>query len=747
MGKLFLGVLVFLSMYSIAQITCPILPKPVTFVPASDHNPPFRSEKLVFNPLSLPAKLGYLIPEIAKLYGINEVLWKDSTDNKPNPEIAFQPLTGAYPESYAISVTSTGIRISFTSEASCFHALQSLFQMMTFNEPANSYEAPSCFVKDFPTFSWRGLHLDVARHFFTVEEVKKYLDLMSMYKLNVFHWHLTDDQGWRMEIKQYPKLTSIGAWRDSTVENHYATFPRTWKTEHYGGFYTQEQIREVVAYAADRHITIVPEIEMPGHARAALAAYPEYSCSGKQQTVPGIWGVFDDVFCTKDSTLLFLQNILDEVMELFPSQYIHIGGDEVPKTRWKECPKCQSTLKNLNLKDEHELQSYFIGRMDQFLQMHKRKLIGWDEILEGGLTSGAAVMSWRGTEGGIAAAKQGHFVVMSPGSHCYFDHYQSKSTSEPLAIGGYTPLEKVYDFHPIPKELSAQEAPFILGGQANLWTEYIPTFDQLTYMTYPRAIALSQALWGGSKAPYESFEEVLKMHHIPRLMGPNLNTHISLSFMKPTFKFNRIPDGISLGFEFKDTSESVAVSSNDEHNGAWLDHDRTLDIKRTKTNTSQHKLTFFSRCCVDSLTLISHLGLGAKVNYETPLNERYNSGDLTLVDGQFGARPWRGNQWVGFDTNSITIRIDLGKKTKIHGLEIGCLNEPSSWIHLPTEVTVVTDRKKRKYFQISSERTTIECNAKTQNIVLVLTGPSTIPSGLPGEGNTPWIFADEIIIR
>ncbi|MFM7723407.1 MAG: hypothetical protein ACKO7O_01300, partial [Bacteroidota bacterium] len=251
----------------------------------------------------------------------------------------------------------------------------------------------------------------------------------------------------------------------------------------------------------------------------------------------------------------------------------------------------------------------------------------------------------------------------------------------------------------------------------------------------------------GTKAPYKTFEEVLKTQHIPRLVGPNLNTHVSLSFMKPSFKFNRIPYGISLGFEFKDTSESVVVSSSDEHNGVWLDHDKTLDFKRTKTNTSQHKLTFFSRCCADSLTLISHLGLGAKVSYETPPNERYNSGDLTLVDGQFGVRPWRGNQWVGFDTNSITIRIDLGKKTKVHGLEIGCLNEPSSWIHLPTEVTVVTDRKKRKSFQISSERTSITCNVKTQNIVLVLTGPRTIPSGLPGEGNIPWIFADEFIIR
>jgi hexosaminidase len=434
-------------------------------------------------------------------------------------------------------------------------------------------------------------------------------------------------------------------------------------------------------------------------------------------------------------------------MELFPSQYIHVGGDEVPKTRWKKCLKCQSTIKTLALRGEHELQSYFIGRMDQYLQAHKRKLIGWDEILEGGLTQGAAVMSWRGTEGGIAAAKQGHFVVMSPGSHCYFDHYQSKSTSEPLAIGGYTPLEKVYDFQPIPKELSAQEGPFILGGQANLWTEYIPTFDQLTYMTYPRAIALSQVLWGGTKAPYEAFEEVLKNHHIPRLMGPNLNTHISLSFMKPSFKFNRIQNGISLRFEFKDSSESVVVSTSGIHDGVWLDGHKTLEFKRPVTKTSNQHLIFFSRCCADSLTLISHHGLGARVTYVTPPNDRYNSGDLTLVDGQFGARPWRGNQWVGFDTNIVKIRLDLGRKTKIRGLEIGFLDEPSSWIHVPSEAVVFTDRKTYKPTKVSSEHTAIKCKVKTRFIMLNLKGLEAIPPGLPGEGNTPWIFVDEIVIK
>jgi hexosaminidase len=336
---------------------------------------------------------------------------------------------------------------------------------------------------------------------------------------------------------------------------------------------------------------------------------------------------------------------------------------------------------------------------------------------------------------------------MSPGSHCYFDHYQGKSVSEPLAIGGYTPLEKVYEFNPIPEGLKDYEARFILGGQANLWTEYIPTFDQLTYMTYPRAIALSQALWGGTKAPYKAFEGVLKTFHIPRLMGPILNTNVSLSFMKPSFKFNRVPNGISLGFEFKDTSESVVVSSFQGHDGVWLDHNKTIAFERTTKNTAAHNLTFFSPCCADSLSIIEHQGLGAKVTYITPPNSRYDSGDLTLVDGQFGARPWRGYQWVGFDTNSITIRIDLGKKTKIKGLELGFLKEPSSWIHLPEEVVILTDRKQQKTIKITAERTSITYRKKTQCLLLTVKGLEAITPGLPGEGNTPWIFADEFIVK
>lgn len=740
---IFIGVL-FFTFNLTAQALCPILPKPVTYIDGGQNKSFLICDALHFNNQNLPKNISDILPEIAKLYLPNPSL----INVMPNEGfITFQQLIGGYPESYSINVNTDKISITYTSESSCFNALQSLFQLITFIDDDNRLSIPVSFVKDYPSFSWRGLHLDVARHFFSVEEVKQFLNLMSMYKFNVFHWHLTDDQGWRIEIKRYPKLTSIGAWRDSTIENHYATFPRTWNTNRYGGYYSQEQIKEVVKYAAARQITVIPEIEMPGHARAAIAAYPEYSCKGNKQSVPGVWGVFDDVFCTKDSTILFLQNILDEVMELFPSPYIHVGGDEVPKTRWKQCPKCQSNIKSLALADEHELQSYFIGQMDQYLQAHNRKLIGWDEILEGGLTSGAAVMSWRGFEGGIAAAKQEHFVVMSPGSHCYFDHYQGQSFSEPLAIGGFTPLEKVYEFNPIPNGIKDKEASFILGGQANLWTEYIPTFDQLTYMTYPRAIALSQVLWGGTKEPYQTFENVLKTYHIPRLMSPTLNTHVSLSFIKPKLKFDRNSSGISLSFEFKDTNESIVISSNDLHDGVWLDGNKTIDFKRTIKNPIAHNLTFFSPCCADSITLVAHQGLGAKVTYVTPPNKRYDSGDLTLVDGQFGARPWRGYQWVGFDTSHIEILIDLIEKRKIKGINLGFLYEPTSWIHLPQSVIITSSNGKTESAHISSEKSFIRFKNKTQSLRIEIIAPRTIPNGFPGEGQTPWIFTDEFIIK
>ena len=397
-------------------------------------------------------------------------------------------------DAYELVVNVHHISISAATAKGAFYAIQSLKQLMP---PVRSHapiKIPSITIYDASRFTWRGMHLDVSRHFSTVSQVKSYINLMAMYKMNTFHWHLTEDQGWRIEIKKYPLLTSVGAWRKGTMIGKYSD--HKFDTIRYGGFYTQDEIKEVVAYANKKHITIVPEIEMPGHSVAAIASYPWLSCTGKKIEVEKQWGVFDDVYCTKDSTFKFLEDVLTEVVALFPGKYIHIGGDECPKTRWKTCKTCQNNIKKLGLKDEHELQSYFIKRMEKFLNSKGKQIIGWDEILEGGLAPNAAVMSWRGIQGGIDAAKQKHNVVMSPGKPCYFDHYQSTDTkNEPLAIGGYNPVDSVYMYEPMPKSLSEQEQTYIMGAQANVWTEYILSEKQVEYMAVPRMLALSEVLW------------------------------------------------------------------------------------------------------------------------------------------------------------------------------------------------------------------------------------------------------------
>lgn len=407
-------------------------------------------------------------------------------------------LTGITNESYEISCTEKSMIITAAKNGSGFmYGLQTLIQLMVGQNTTNNKEfikIPCVKISDEPRFKWRGMHLDVCRHFFSKDFVKKYIDVLSLYKFNTFHWHLTEDQGWRVEIKKYPRLSQFGAWRNGTMIGKYSD--QKFDTIKYGGFYTQEEIKEVVAYATERHITIVPEIEMPGHSVAAISAYPYLSCNGKQIDVAKAWGVFNEVYCTKDSTFEFLQNVLTEVMELFPGKYIHIGGDECPKESWKKCKNCQALIQKEGLKDEHELQSYFISRIEKFVNSKGKQIIGWDEILEGGLAPNAAVMSWRGTQGGIAAAKQKHFVVMSPGKPCYFDHYQSEDrTKEPLAIGGYNPLDSVYAYDPLPKELNAVEKDYVMGAQANVWTEYILNEKQVEYMALPRLSALAEVLW------------------------------------------------------------------------------------------------------------------------------------------------------------------------------------------------------------------------------------------------------------
>lgn len=436
--------------------------------------------------------------------------------------------TGKGPEGYRLVVSEDGVEIRAAAAAGLFYGVQTLRQLF----PAETFRAgfpartdwsiPAVEIADAPRFGWRGMHLDVGRHFMPKEFVLKFLDLLAMHKFNVFHWHLTEDQGWRIEIKKYPRLTEVGSIRKETMLGHYGD--QKWDGKPHGGFYTQDDIREVVAYAQARHINVVPEIEMPGHAQAAIAAYPELGNLDKKLEVGTTWGVVENVFNVEDSTISFLQDVLTEVMDLFPSKFIHIGGDECPKTQWKASPKVQEKMKKLGLKDEHEMQSWFIRQMDTFLANKGRRLIGWDEILEGGLAPGAAVMSWRGEDGGIAAARSGHDVVMAPTDKTYFDYYQSRDTAkEPLAIGGFVPLQTVYDYEPIPDELTAAEAKHVLGAQGQLWTEYIPHGKQVEYMAFPRACALAEVLWS-PKAPrdYSAFLARLSPH-LARLKSADVN--------------------------------------------------------------------------------------------------------------------------------------------------------------------------------------------------------------------------------
>ena len=445
-------------------------------------------------------------------------------------DATLQPL-GA--EGYRLEVRPDGITVRASRPAGAFYALQTVRQLL----PPNSYRdapvtgtawiVPAVSIEDAPRFAWRGMHLDATRHFMPKEFVKKYIDLLALHKMNRFHWHLTDDQGWRIEIRQYPKLTTVASCRDQTMVPPYQSDPakRVYDGKPHCGFYTQDDIREVVAYAAERFVTVVPEIEMPGHAQAAVTAYPELSV--KPDTIIGVrqfWGVSEYIFNAEPSTITFLQNVLAEVLTLFPSQFIHVGGDEADKALWKTSPRIQQRIRELGLGNEHELQSWFIRQMDDYLTKRDRRLIGWDEILEGGLAANATVMSWRGIAGGIAAARAGHDVVMAPNSHTYFDYYQSRDHSkEPHAIGGFLPLERVYSYEPVPDSLTAAQAKHILGAQAQLWTEYIPDPKHAEYMAFPRVSALAEVVWSAKdRRSYSDFRTRLN-EHLKRLDALDVN--------------------------------------------------------------------------------------------------------------------------------------------------------------------------------------------------------------------------------
>ncbi len=514
---LFITLLFFSSCKDKRAVEINIIPEPASVTPGNDWITWGNKISLVTS-TEEEKNMAVFLQQFLATKGIQTALVDSKTSDDQQVIFSLHQDTSLHKEGYQLVIDKAGVHLSANSGAGLFYSVQSLFQLLESRD--ETIQLPFVQVIDQPRFAWRGLHLDVGRHFFSVEFIKRYIDLMSHYKLNTFHWHLTEDQGWRIEIKKYPKLQEIAAFRKETVIGHAST--RTRKEPHqfdgtrHGGFYTQEEIKDVVAYAAQRYITVVPEIELPGHALAALAAYPELGCTGGPYEVATTWGIFDDVFCAgKESTFIFLQDVLDEVMPLFPAQYIHIGGDECFKDKWKKCPHCQERIKTEKLKDENELQSYFIQRIEKYINAKGKRIIGWDEILEGGLAPNATVMSWRGEEGGIAAAQQNHEVIMTPSKWLYLDYRQDTAKSEPLAVKVLVDVPTVYSYEPVPAQLKMEEAKYIIGVQANVWTEYMKTDDHVEYMVYPRAIALAEVAWSAKeKRNYNDFLKRLQSNRI-----------------------------------------------------------------------------------------------------------------------------------------------------------------------------------------------------------------------------------------
>ncbi len=698
-----------------------------------------------------------------------------------NYERLDNPVAGAY----QMTVDNKGVYIAGDNEQGVFYGIQTLIQLLPVPDARlkmrpNSLAIPYVVIEDAPRFAYRGLHLDVGRHFFPVSFIKKYIDYISYHKLNTFHWHLTEDQGWRIEIKKYPKLTSIGGWRNGTIIGRY---PGTGSDNtRYGGFYTQAEIREVVRYAKTRYVEVIPEIEMPGHGSAAIAAYPWLSCFPEQPTaipanmiskksveeqskgriklVQETWGVFDDVFCAgKDSTFLFLQNVIDEVITLFPSKYFHVGGDECPKTHWKKCPHCQQRMKEHNLKDEHELQSYFIQRMEKYLNSKGKTLIGWDEILEGGLAPKAVVMSWRGEEGGIAAAKQKHEVIMTPGNPVYFDHTQSLN-EDSVTIGGYNNIEKVYAYQPVPKELNEEESKYILGAQANLWTEYMKNTRKVEYMLLPRLAALSEVLWGKKEnSSWENFESRLltqfKRYDLWR-------ANYSRAFFDLKATVLPAENNVSVLWKLESRSKDGKIIYKTDATETTSTYTAPLHI----TSSIAYKGALTDKT---SKPMGSWLGqkfsfnkaTGKKITITTEPTKNYpGDGAFTLVNGVQNEKGLgRSREVLGWSGDDLEAVIDLGKEENISSAVVHVLTSGGSWVYPPeyTELFISSDGqsftsvgKSDKFEKTTGSNGVIKLSftpVSTRYIKVLVKNMGNIPDGKPGAGNKAWLMVDEIEVN
>ncbi len=509
-----------------------IIPRPVE-IEMNDGRFLFSDRTRVVAEGEAVAEARKLIDALEPAFGRRLELETGAADTPPSVCLRVDPRLERElgPEGYRLRVEPDGIDMTAAQPAGLFYAVQTLRQLLPpavySRAPVDgvAWTVPCVDIADHPRFAWRGLLIDPARHFIPIEDVKRFIDLMALHKFNRLQMHLNDDQGWRIEIKKYPRLTEIGAWRDETLVGHASRRPHEYDGQRHGGFYTQDEIRRLVRYAADRHVTIVPEISMPGHSQAAIAAYPELGVFPQRQQDLRVWtrwGISEHILAPRPRTIDFCKNVLKEVMALFPSRYIHVGGDEAIKNQWKASEEMQTLLRDLGLQNEEQLQAWFTRQLDAFLTEHGRRLVGWDEILEGGLAPGAVVMSWRGEKGGIAAARAGHDVIMAPTSHTYFDYYQGPAESEPLAIGGFLPLRQVYQYEPVPDVLTPEQTPRVLGGQAQLWGEYIKDSDHRQYMAYPRACAMAEVLWSAEKDSFDAFLLRLGVH-LERLQAAEVN--------------------------------------------------------------------------------------------------------------------------------------------------------------------------------------------------------------------------------
>ncbi len=678
-------------------------------------------------------------------------------------------LSKEYPQDgYELRITESKISITASDYGGFLYGVQTLIQLLPEEIESKSiqtnidWRVPSVVIKDEPRFKWRGLMLDVSRHFYGKAYIKKVIDGLSMHKMNVLHLHLVDDQGWRIEIKKYPRLTEVGAWR--VDQEHLAWNGREPVTANmkgtYGGFLSQEDLKEIVQYAADHNVEVIPEIEMPAHVSSAIASYPFLSCNENQIGVPsgGVWPI-TDIYCAgKESTFEFLEDVLTEVMDIFPSKYIHIGGDEATKTNWKKCEHCLRRMEEEGLHDAEELQSYFVKRIEKFINANDKKLVGWDEILEGGLAPDATVMSWRGVKGGFEASEQGHDVVMTPGTHCYFDHYQGPQNQEPLAIGGYTPLSKVYQFDPVIDSMTTEQANHVLGGQANLWSEYITTEEHSEYMIFPRLAALSETVWSPKELrDWDDFSSRLPaLFKRYEYRGINYAKSAYLITPKAEINLDSKTLSLSLNSEFPN-ADTRYVLGDKELIGNPTKYTIPIELTTTSIITAAvfKNDSLFGKVFTDTIQF--HKAVASQVKYISPNSQKYKgAGESTLVNAIRGTKNFHDGQWQGWMNDDMEVIIDLQKQESISQVTVGALEKQSPWIYFPKAIEVYSSNDAVSFEKVAVIERPYAQNASTElkDFIISFDTLSTryvkvnaINLKQSPKGSGVWMFIDEILIE